>query len=54
MIAAAGVFASDTGWPDIAVAVVMASLALTASWQVVRHALAELRGGEAAPFSPAA
>ena len=48
MIAAAAVFASETGWPDIAVAVVMASLALTASWQVVRHALSELRGGEPA------
>ena len=51
MIAAAGVFASDTGWPDIVVAVVMAGLALTASWQVVRHALEELRGGETAAVS---
>lgn len=54
MIAAAGVFASDTGWPDIAVAVVMAGLALTASWQVIRHALRELRGGEAVAFTPGA
>lgn len=53
MIAAAGVFASETGWPDITVAMVMAGLALSASWQVVRHALAELRGGEpAAVASP--
>ena len=51
MIAAAGVFASDTGWPDIVVAVVMAGLALTASWQVVRHALEELRGGKTAAVS---
>jgi Co/Zn/Cd efflux system component len=54
MIAAAGVFASDTGWPDIAVAVVMAGLALTASWQVIRHALQELRGGEPVPVIPGA
>ena len=54
MIAAAGVFASDTGWPDIAVAVVMAGLALTASWQVIRHALQELRGGEAVVITPGA
>ncbi len=44
MIAAAGVFATDTGWPDVIVAAIMAALALTASWQVVRHALEELRG----------
>ena len=44
MIAAAGVFASETGWPDIAVAVVMAGLALSSSWQVIRHALVELLG----------
>ncbi len=54
MIAAAGVFASETGWPDIAVAVVMAGLALTSSWQVVRHALSELRSGEPTSVSPAA
>jgi Co/Zn/Cd efflux system component len=54
MIAAAGVFASETGWPDIAVAVVMAGLALSSSWQVIRHALAELRDGEPLPANPAA
>ena len=54
MIAAAGVFASETGWPDIAVAVVMAGLALSSSWQVIRHALAELRDGEPVPAKPAA
>ncbi|NKB55642.1 MAG: cation transporter [Alphaproteobacteria bacterium] len=54
MIAAAGVFATDTGWPDIAVAAVMATLALTASWQVVRHALEELRGGDTVTVSPGA
>ncbi len=43
MIAAASVFATQTGWPDIIVAAIMAGLALTSSWQVVRHALDELR-----------
>jgi len=43
MAAAAGVFATDAGWPDLAVAAVMATLALTSSWQVIHHATAELR-----------
>ncbi len=43
MLAAAGVVASDTGWPDLGVATVMATLALTASWQVIRRAISELR-----------
>lgn len=51
MIAAAGVFATDTGWPDVIVAAIMATLALTASWQVVRHALEELRGDQAIAVS---
>ncbi len=41
--AAGGVFASDTAWPDLAVAAVMAGLALTAAFLVTRHAMAELR-----------
>jgi Co/Zn/Cd efflux system component len=51
MIAAASVFATETGWPDVIVAGIMAVLALTASWQVVRHALEELRGGDAVTVS---
>lgn len=43
MIAAAGVFATETGWPDAIVAVIMASLALSSSWQVLRQALGEWR-----------
>ncbi|MDA0662995.1 MAG: cation transporter [Proteobacteria bacterium] len=43
MIAAAGVFATDTGWPDAIVAIIMASLALSSSWQVLRQALSEWR-----------
>lgn len=44
MLAALGVFGTGTAWPDLLVAVVMASLAITASWSVVRQALAEMSG----------
>ncbi|MEQ1753209.1 MAG: cation transporter [Micropepsaceae bacterium] len=44
MAAALGVFGTSTAWPDILVAVVMASLAISASWQAVRQALQEMRG----------
>ncbi len=43
MAAAVGVFGTRTGWPDIAVAAVMAGLALWSAWQVTRLALRELR-----------
>lgn len=42
MLAAAGVFASGTKWPDLLVAAIMAGLALTGSWQVIRSAKNEL------------
>lgn len=42
MLAALGVFGTGAAWPDLVVAAIMASLALTGAWQVVRHALAEL------------
>lgn len=51
MAAAAGVFGTRTGWPDIAVAAVMAGLALWGAWQVMRLALRELNG--TAGVSPA-
>ncbi len=41
-LAALGVFGTGTAWPDLLVAGVMATLALTASVAVVRHARAEL------------
>ena len=44
MLAAAGVFGTGSAWPDLAVAAVMATLALSAGWQVVRQARAELTG----------
>jgi Co/Zn/Cd efflux system component len=43
LLAASGVFATGTAWPDLLVAALMATLYLTATAQVVRHALAELR-----------
>ncbi len=42
MAAAAGVFGSGTGWPDFAVAAVIAGLAIHGGVEIVRHALADL------------
>ncbi len=41
--AALGVFGTGTAWPDLAVAAVMASLALTSGWAVLRQARGEWR-----------
>ncbi len=41
MAAATGVFASGSHWPDIVVAAILATLALTASVQIIRQALEE-------------
>jgi Co/Zn/Cd efflux system component len=43
LLAALGVFGTGTGWPDIVVAAVMATLALQGAWIVLRQSLAELR-----------
>jgi len=48
LLAAAGVFGTGTGWPDVIVAAIMATLALTGSWRIVRHALAEIKTGASA------
>jgi Co/Zn/Cd efflux system component len=40
--AAAGVFGTGTGWPDVIVAAVMAGLGISGGWQIVRQARAEL------------
>jgi Co/Zn/Cd efflux system component len=45
LLAAIGVFGTGTGWPDIIVAAIMATLALQGSATVARQALAELRRG---------
>jgi Co/Zn/Cd efflux system component len=43
LLAASGVFASGTGWPDYAVAAIMAVLALSGAWQIIAQARGELR-----------
>jgi Co/Zn/Cd efflux system component len=40
--AALGVLGTGTGWPDIMVAAIMAALALSGGWQIVRQARQEL------------
>jgi Co/Zn/Cd efflux system component len=49
LLAAAGVFGTGTGWPDVIVAAIMAGLALQGSWLVVQQSLHELRQGSLAP-----
>lgn len=46
LLAAAGVFGTGTGWPDVIVAAIMAGLALHGAVFVLRHAAAELRQGD--------
>ena len=43
MLAALGVWGTSTGWPDLIVAAIMASLFLSSSVQIIRKALAERR-----------
>lgn len=43
LVAALGVFGTGTAWPDLIVASIMATLALSAAWQVAKQARAELR-----------
>lgn len=47
IIAAVGVFGTGTAWPDLIVATIMASLALTAAWQVMKQARKELHNPHA-------
>ena len=49
MLAALGVFGTGMAWPDICVAAVMGSLALSGAWSVARHAREELRTAAAVP-----
>ncbi|HEY9547523.1 MAG TPA: cation transporter [Solimonas sp.] len=44
MLAAVGVFGTQTAWPDLGVAVIMGALGLTAAVSVIRQARQELRG----------
>jgi Co/Zn/Cd efflux system component len=43
LVAAAGVFGTGSGWPDVLVAITMAALALQGAWVVLRQSLFELR-----------
>ncbi len=45
LCAAAGVLGTGTGWPDLIVAAIMATLALQGAWTVLRQALGELQVG---------
>jgi Co/Zn/Cd efflux system component len=53
LLAAFGVFGTEQGWPDIAVALVMAALGLQGAWTVTRQARAELRSTRILQTSPA-
>ncbi|UXY17211.1 cation transporter [Chitiniphilus purpureus] len=44
LLAALGVFGSGRAWPDLVVAAIMAGLAVSAAWQVLRQARQELAG----------
>jgi Co/Zn/Cd efflux system component len=43
LLAALGVFGTGTGWPDVSVAAIMATLALQGALVVIRQAWVELR-----------
>ena len=49
LLAAAGVFGTGTGWPDVIVAAIMAGLALQGAATVVRRSLGELRQPASVP-----
>ena len=52
MVAALGVFGTGSAWPDLIVAAIMGTLAITAGISVVRHArsdIAEAKASEAQP-----
>jgi len=46
MLAALGVFGSGSAWPDLLVAVIMASLGLSAAVQVVQRSVSEISSTE--------
>jgi Co/Zn/Cd efflux system component len=49
LLAAAGVFGTQAGWPDMVVAAIMAALALQGAAVVVRQSFAELRQPDLVP-----
>ena len=46
MAAAGGVLATASRWPDLAVAAIIATLSLTASFKIIRLALTEMKNPE--------
>jgi Co/Zn/Cd efflux system component len=48
LLAAAGVFGTRTGWPDVIVAAIMAGLALQGATLVIQQAIRELHRGKLA------
>jgi Co/Zn/Cd efflux system component len=46
LLAAAGVFGTGSGWPDVIVATIMAALAIQGASLVIRQAIGELRVGK--------
>jgi Co/Zn/Cd efflux system component len=53
LLAAAGVFGTGTGWPDLVVAAIMAGLALQGAAIVIRQSLTELRQPSISAIHPA-
>lgn len=51
LAAAAGVFGTGTAWPDLIVATIMAGLGVSGGWQILRHAMEELKAPSAALVS---
>ena len=49
LLAAAGVFGTGTGWPDVIVAAIMAGLAMQGATTVIRQSLDELRQPASVP-----
>jgi Co/Zn/Cd efflux system component len=49
LLAAAGVFGTGTGWPDIIVAAIMAALGISGGVQIIRHAMSELHHSAPTP-----
>jgi Co/Zn/Cd efflux system component len=45
LLAALGVFGTGSGWPDFAVAAVIASLGISGAWQITRQASSEINRG---------
>lgn len=54
MVAALGVFGTGTAWPDLIVAAIMGTLAITAGISVVRHARSDIAEAKACTVEPAA